>query len=280
MDTDPPAKPPLSDIAAENMVCVDVGILKYTHDTDGTAVKSLGLADERHRPEQEQRKLSRKAYGSNNWENQRQRVAKCHLRIKGKRRNFLHKFSNHYAREYELAAVEDIDVKGMLESPSNSRNTASAAWNMFTSMLEYKCEHEGTHFVEVEPEGTTKECASCGVETDKPLWVREHSCPTCGFEADRDANAVVKLRLTGSKIEERFCDGMEHSFSRSGDTRSGSLRRHACGDCAPCGNHGGSCKARSPDYVWRAVRLCESDNVVEPGSPCLKGPPTAASRQG
>jgi len=42
----------------------------------------------------------------------------------------------------------------------------------------------------VNPSGTTKECASCGVSTDKPLWVREHSCPACGFEADRDANAA------------------------------------------------------------------------------------------
>jgi putative transposase len=59
-------------------------------------------------------------------------------------------------------------------------------------MLEYKCEREGTHFVAVNPRGTTKECASCGVSTEKPLWVREHSCPACGFEADRDANAVAR----------------------------------------------------------------------------------------
>ncbi|ERG89758.1 MAG: transposase, IS605 OrfB family, central region [halophilic archaeon J07HX5] len=57
----------------------------------------------------------------------------------------------------------------MLESSGNSRNTASAAWNMFTTMLEYKCKREGTHFVEVDPAGTTKKCASCGVATDKPL---------------------------------------------------------------------------------------------------------------
>jgi putative transposase len=59
----------------------------------------------------------------------------------------------------------------MLESPSNNRNTASAAWQMFLSMLEYKCEREGTHFGAVEPAGTTKECAACGVSTDKRLWV-------------------------------------------------------------------------------------------------------------
>jgi putative transposase len=263
MDTVPPAKPSLDEVDTGNMVGIDVGILKYAHDTDGTAVESLDFSDERDRLEREQRKLSRKEYGSNNWKEQRQHVAACHLRIKRKRRDFSHKLSNYYAQKYELVAVEDLDTKGMLESPGSSRNTASAAWNIFRSMLETKCEREGTHFVKVEPAGTTKECASCGVETDKPLWVREHSCPTCGFEADRDANAVVRLCLTGSKIATRFCDGMERPFSRTRQTRSGSPRRNvprnrrflvceriaqrfvnACGDCAPYGNCGCSCKAR------------------------------------
>jgi len=197
MDTEPPAKPPLADIDPDGMVGIDVGILKYAHDTDGTAVESLDLLEERDRLEREQRKLSRKEYESNNWEKQRQTVAECHKQIKRKRRDFLHKLSAYYAREYDLVAVEDLDVKGMLESPGNSRNTASAAWNTFTDLLEYKCKREGTHFVEVDPEDTTKECASCGVKTDKPLWVREHSCPACGFEADRDANAAWNILSRG-----------------------------------------------------------------------------------
>jgi putative transposase len=29
------------------------------------------------------------------------------------------------------------------------------------------------------------------------LWVREHSCPACGFEADRDANAAWNILSRG-----------------------------------------------------------------------------------
>ena len=181
----------------DRCVGIDVGILKYTHDTDGVAVENPDLSAERERLEREQRKLSRKQHGSNNWDKQRLRVAECHQKIKRKRHDFLHKLSNYYATEYDLVAVEDLDVKRMLESPSNSRNTASAAWDTFTSLLEYKCEREGTHFVEVEPKDTTKECASCGVKTDKPLWVREHSCPACGFKMDRDANAAINILSRG-----------------------------------------------------------------------------------
>ncbi|ERH00899.1 MAG: transposase, partial [Halonotius sp. J07HN6] len=68
---------------------------------------------------------------------------------------------------------------------------------MFKRMLEYKCEREGTHFVAVDPKDTTKECANCGVKTEKPLWVREYSCPSCGFEADRDANAAINILSRG-----------------------------------------------------------------------------------
>ncbi|WP_155120071.1 zinc ribbon domain-containing protein, partial [Halorubrum ezzemoulense] len=64
-------------------------------------------------------------------------------------------------------------------------------------MLEYKGDLYGTHVVQVDPAGTTKECAECGVETDKPLWVREHRCPSCGFEADRDANASYNVLSRG-----------------------------------------------------------------------------------
>ncbi|WP_231858892.1 RNA-guided endonuclease InsQ/TnpB family protein [Haloquadratum walsbyi] len=269
MNTEPPAKPSLEDIDTGDMVGVDVGILKYAHDTDGTAVESLDFSEEHSRVEREQRKLSRKEYGSNNWEKQRQRVAECHQRIKRKRRDFLHKLSNYYAREYDLVTVEDLNVKGMLESTGNSRNTASVAWNTFTNLLEYKCKHEGTHFVEVDPEDTTKECASCGVKTDKPLWVREHSCPACGFEADRDANAAWNILSRGlTDIGVGHSEGTSQKSEISGvRTNRGAIRQRLWRLCS----------LWEPRWFLQSaftrLRLVgcqtQSDNVVETGSPTL-----------
>ncbi len=195
VDREPPEKPEVP----ENVVGIDVGILTYAHDTDGHAVESVDLSDERDRLEREQRKLSRKEHGSNNYEKQGRRVAEYHADLKRKRWDFLHKLSNDYAREYDLVAVEDLDAKGLVEREGNSRNRAGAAWGTFLQMLEYKCEREGTHFVGVDPAGTTKECAACGVSTEKPLWVREHSCPSCGFTADRDWNAAWNILSRGLK---------------------------------------------------------------------------------
>jgi transposase, IS605 OrfB family, central region len=181
----------------ERCVSIDVGILKYAHDTGGTAVESLDLSAERERLERAQRDLSRKERGANNWEKQRKIVAQRHADLKQKRRDFLHKLSAYYAREYDLVAVEDLDTKGLVELPGNSRNRASAAWGTFKRMLKYKCDREGTHFVAVDPKDTTKDCASCGVKTEKRLWMREHSCPACGFEANRDTNAAMNILSRG-----------------------------------------------------------------------------------
>ncbi|QLD88784.1 IS200/IS605 family element transposase accessory protein TnpB [Natronomonas salina] len=192
-ENDAPTKPE----NPEKCVGIDVGILTYAHDSDGTAVDGPDLSDERERLERAQRNLSRKDHGSNNYRKQQRVVARRHADLTRKRRDFLHKLSNYYAREYDLVAVEDLDVKGLMELPSNSRNRAGAAWGTFLRLLEYKCEREGTHFVAVDPRGTTKECSECGVSTDKPLWVREHSCPSCGFEADRDLNAAYNILSRG-----------------------------------------------------------------------------------
>ena len=181
----------------ERCVGIDVGILNYTHDTDGLAVGSLDVADDRDRLERAQRKLSRKEHGSANYRKQQQVVARRHARIKRRRRDFLHKLSAYYAETYDLVAVEDLDAKELMELPSNSRNRAGAAWATFLRLLEWKCRREGTYFVAVNPAGTTKECSQCGVSTDKPIWVREHSCPACGYEDDRDANAARNILSRG-----------------------------------------------------------------------------------
>ena len=256
-DREPPAKPD----DPERVVGIDAGTIKQTHDTDGVAVKPPNLSDERNRLEREQRNLSRKEHGSNNWNKQRQTVARRYADLKRKRRDFLHKLSNYYAREYDLVAVEDLDAKELMEEPGNSRSRGSAAWATFKRFLEYKCEREGTHFVAVSPRGTTKECASCGVPTEKPLWVREHSCPACGFEADRDANAVVRLRLTGSKRE---------AFATAWNVLSRGLDQVGAGRS----------ESTPPETALPADTVVSAKRVIERGSPCLKEPPTAASRQG
>ncbi len=123
MDKDTPETPK----TPEQVVGIDVGLLKYAHDTDGYAIESPDFSEERERIERAQRALSQKEHSSKNWEKQRTVVARRHADLKRKRRDFLHKLSNYYAREYDLVAVEDLGAKGLVELPGNSRNRAGAA---------------------------------------------------------------------------------------------------------------------------------------------------------
>ena len=196
-DADIPKKPNVDSLDASNSVGIDLGILNYIHTSDGKTVDWLDLKDEYERLQREQRKLSRKEKKSNNWEKQRREVAKIKRHIKRKVLDYQHKITTWLVREYDAVFVEDLDVKGMLEQSHNARNKQDAAWRQFITLLEYKTDLYGCHVKQIEPEGTTKECARCGMGTAKSIWVREHSCPSCGFECDRDANAAINVLQRG-----------------------------------------------------------------------------------
>jgi putative transposase len=197
IETDDPEKPNVDSIEPSDTVGLDLGVRNFIHDSDGRSIGRLDLSDERERLEREQRSLSRKDYESNNWAKQRRHVAGSHARMSNKKRDYKHKLAHFYTTENDAVFVEDLNFKGMLESSENARNKAEVGWRDFITILKHHGEKNGCHVVQVNPRGTTKECAACGVETRKPLWVREHSCPACGFELDRDWNAALNVISRG-----------------------------------------------------------------------------------
>ena len=196
-DADLPEKPDVDSLNMSNSVGIDLGILNYIHTSDGKTVDWLDLEDEYEKLRREQRKLSRKENGSNNYEKQRVEVAKVKRRIRRKVLDYQHKITTWLVKEYDAVFAEDLNVQNMLLSNGNARNKQDVAWRQFITFLEYKGDLHGTHVVQVDARGTTKECARCGVEMAKPIWVREHSCPVCEFETDRDANASLNVLQRG-----------------------------------------------------------------------------------
>ena len=83
-EADLPEKPDVDSLDASNSVGIDLGILNYIHTSDGIAVDWLELEVEYERLRREQRKLSRKEHASQNYERQRQKVARVKRRIRRK----------------------------------------------------------------------------------------------------------------------------------------------------------------------------------------------------
>jgi putative transposase len=132
------------------------------------------------------------------------KLAEAYERLENKRTDFIEKLARSYTTQYDAVFLENLNVRGMLEQDSNGRNIASMSWSETIKTFERHGDKNGCHVETVPPEGTTKRCARCDVESDKGLWVREHSCPSCGFEADRDENAsynVLNLGLEELGIE-------------------------------------------------------------------------------
>ncbi|QFU82393.1 RNA-guided endonuclease InsQ/TnpB family protein [Natronorubrum aibiense] len=256
ISTNEPEKPAPENIDAEDTVGLDLGVLNFVHDSDGRSIGRLDLSDERERLEREQRSLSRKQYESNNWEKQRLRVAEVHACMSNKKHDYKHKLAHAYTTLSDAVFVENLNVKSMLEGEGNARNKAEVGWRDFISLLKHHGRKNGCHVVEVEPSGTTKECASCGVETEKPLWVREHSCPSCGLELDRDWNAALNVKSRGlSKL------GVVHSEGTSSELHGNSDGLRKSSD-----------DFRTPVETATAVDTVSvsASRVVETGSSCLK----------
>ncbi len=176
-------------------VGLDMGINHYIADTDGNMIEHPHVLNKHLKKlARVQRCFQRKVKGSNNRAKQRITVARVHEKIADTRMDFLHKLSTKYIKEYGLVAVEDLDVKAMIENQRcNSRNKMDSSWSTFIKLLEYKAESASVQLVKVDPKNTTQDCSVCGKYVYKPLHVRTHNCPHCNTVLDRDYNAAHNI---------------------------------------------------------------------------------------
>ena len=143
----------------------------------------------------EQRKLSRCVKGSHNYVRQKKKVARCHEKIRSQRRDYLHKLSRRITDQYDIVAIEDIDMKAMSQCLHFGKSVQDNGYGMFRNMLDYKLSWKGKELVKIDrffP--SSKKCSKCGkIKKELKLSERVYRC-TCGNEMDRDRNAAINIR--------------------------------------------------------------------------------------
>ena len=143
----------------------------------------------------EQRKLSRCVKGSRNYVRQKKKVARCHEKIRNQRKDYLHKLSRRITDQYDIVAVEDIDMKAMGQCLHFGKSVQDNGYGMFRNMLDYKLAWKGKKLVKIDrffP--SSKKCSKCGkIKKELKLFERVYRC-TCGNEMDRDRNAAINIR--------------------------------------------------------------------------------------
>ena len=150
-----------------------------------------------------QRKLSRMKKGSNNRKKQKIKVQTVHRKIRNVRLDYLHKESTKLVKDYDLIAMEKLQVKNMIKNHKLAKSIADVSWNKFAMMIKYKAEWAGKEVVFVNPRNTSKTCSVCGHIQDMPLSQRTYNCPDCGLVLDRDHNAAINIlkRAVGTAVQ-------------------------------------------------------------------------------
>ena len=183
--------PPLRRV--DRAVGVDLGITTFAALSDGAFIPSLKAARRTERRLRVvQRALSRKRRGSRSRLKARAALARCHAATARQRANHLHQASARLMRDYDVIAIEALNVKALARSRL-AKDVHDASWARFISMLRYKTEWAGARLVEVDPRNTTQDCSGCGIRVPKQLSDRQHECPHCGLSIDRDLNAARNI---------------------------------------------------------------------------------------
>lgn len=200
------------------MTGIDMGVAKnMTLSTDCCGDKGVfeGVHSFRTHQEKlaiEQRKLSRKVLGSENWKKQKQKVSKLHQRIANVRNDYQHKATTEISKNHAMVICEALKVKNMSKSAkgnseNHGKNVAAKSglnksildqgWHEIRRQLEYKMKWKGGVYGEVNPRNTSRECGECGyIDNGNRKTQAEFICQSCGHSdnADKNAARVILMR--------------------------------------------------------------------------------------
>ena len=160
----------------------------------------------------QQKYLSRKKKDSNRKERQRLKVARLHEKITNSRNNMQHQISSFLIKNYDLIALESLNVKGMMANHKLAQSISDVAWSGFVSKLEYKAKWYGKEVVGIETFfPSSKTCSCCGHQkSNLTLKEREWTCSKCNTIHDRDVNAANNILQRGITIQSSGTDDYRH----------------------------------------------------------------------
>ena len=189
------------DRSGDPVVGIDVGIHTLMTLSDGKRYENPKATYKLERLlARVQRQLSRRQKGSNRWKRAKRRVQRIQKRIKDARVNAAHQATAEIAGDYGLVAMEDLNVKGMVQNRTLAKAISDSNWNRLRQQLTYKTVWSGSELRLVDPRYTTQTCNVCGcINGDLTLSDRRWVCD-CGAVHDRDLNAAQNILAAALKL--------------------------------------------------------------------------------
>lgn len=185
----------------DRVVGVDFGVTDLA--TLSTGEKITGTKPHKHglkKIRSLNKELHRRKKGSKNRKKTRVKLARAHARVTDQRKDVLHKLSRRLVADFDVVAIEDLNVSGMVRNHSLARSISDASFGELRRQIEYKAEETGTKIIVADRfYPSSKLCSSCGTKTKSlKLSQRSWKCEVCGVKHDRDTNAAINLaKLAG-----------------------------------------------------------------------------------
>lgn len=186
------------------MVGIDLGIKDLLITSDGEKFENIHTTKKYEKKlAREQRRLSRKVKGSNNWNKQRIKLARVHEKIRNTRVDNLHKISHKLISENQVIVSEELSVSNMVKNHNLAKSISDCGWYELTRQLQYKADWNGRQYIKIGRfVKSSQTCHVCGYvnQETKDLAVREWTCPECNTYHDRDVNAAINILNEGLRM--------------------------------------------------------------------------------
>ncbi len=190
-----PVPPP---IQADKTIGIDLGLKHFMIQDNGDKTDNPRFLNQAlPRLRIEQKKLSRCQKGSQNYQIQKNRVARQHLKVSCHRNNFLHQTSSWLVRDNQAVtlAFEDLHVKGMIRNRKLSRHISDVSWGRFLTFVKYKAQWSGKNTIYCDRFAPSSKQCECGhINHDLTLDDRIWTCPVCHQTWDRDVLAANNIK--------------------------------------------------------------------------------------
>jgi putative transposase len=182
-------------------VGVDVGVYHLVATSDGEVIENpRWYQTEQQKLQVLQRRVSRRKLGGSNRRKAVVVLQRQHEHIAQRRKDFLNKVAHTLIIGYDLIALEDLQISGMVRNPHLSKSILDAGWGTLKQRLLDKAAEAGRQVVLVYPAYTSKTCWVCGtVWEDLSLSDRWVEC-SCGWSVDRDVNAAMNILGVGRTL--------------------------------------------------------------------------------